>query len=76
MTEFNLFRMAFPEDFIREIVIPSINKYIEGDDMTLQEFHVWLDCHFPTVCFKVVKNTTLWWSEKSIDMFDDAPFRL
>ena len=76
MTEFDISQMASPEDFIWQIVIPSTNKYIEGDDMTLQEFYVWLGCHFFTTCFEWVEDKRLWWSKKSVNMFDGAPFRL
>ena len=46
MTELDLFRMAFPEDFILETVLPTTNKYIDGDDIDLREFYVWLGCYF------------------------------
>ena len=40
MTEFDLFQLVFPEDFIRYVVLIYASKYIKGDDMTLQEFYV------------------------------------
>ena len=76
MSEFDLFRMCFPEDFIWDVVIPMTNKYIEGPHITLQDFYVWLGCHFLMALFEGIKNKKMWWSEKPIDMFEGAPFRL
>ena len=44
--------------------------------MTLQDFYVWLGCHFFMACFEGIENNKMWWSEKTIDMFERAPFRL
>ena len=38
MSEFDIFRMCFPDNFIWEVVIPMTKKYIEGPNMTLQDF--------------------------------------
>jgi hypothetical protein len=73
--EFGLFRMCFPEDYIRDVVIPTTNKDL-GKKMTLQEFYVWLGCMFFMACYEGVPNWELWWSTKAIDMFDGAPFQL
>ena len=42
ITELSLFRMAFPEQWVRDILIPETNKEIVGDGITLQEFYVYL----------------------------------
>ena len=44
--------------------------------MTLQDFHVWLGCHSFKAGFEGIKNNKMWWSEKTIDMFEGKPFRL
>ena len=44
--------------------------------MTRQYFYVWLGCHFFTVGFEEIENNKMWWSEKPIDIFEGAPFRL
>ena len=53
-----------------------MNKYIEGPNMNLQDFYVWLGCHFLMACFEGTENNKMWWSEKTIDMFEGSPFRL
>ena len=44
--------------------------------MTLQDFYVWLGCHFFMADFEGIENNKMWWPEKTIDMFEGAPFRL
>ena len=44
--------------------------------MTLQDFYVWLGCHFFMTCFEGIEKKKMWWSKKTIDMFEGAPFRL
>ena len=44
--------------------------------MNLQDFYVWLGCHFFMAGFEGIKNKKMWWSEKPIDMFEGVPFRL
>ena len=51
MTEIYIFRMALPEQWVRGVLIPAINKEISGEDITLQEFYVYLGCHFFVACF-------------------------
>jgi hypothetical protein len=46
MTEFAIFCMTFPEDYLKNVVIPATNAHIEGDALTLRELYVWLGCHF------------------------------
>ena len=76
MLVFNIFRMCLPDNFIWKVVIPMTNKYIEGPNMTLQDFYVWLGCHFFMASFEGIENNKLWWSEKTIKFFEGAPFRL
>ena len=56
MSEFDLFRMCFPDNFIWEVVVPMMNKYIEGPNMTLQDFYVLLGCHFFVAVFEGIEN--------------------
>ena len=73
--ELELFRMCFPEGYVRDVVIPMTNKTLTTN-MTLKEFYVWLGCLFFMACYEGVPDRDLWWSTKNIDMFDGAPFRL
>ncbi len=73
--EFDLFRMCFPEDFVRDVVIPATNKNLI-QNINLQKFSIWLGCIFFMACYEGVPDRELWWSTKPIDMFDGAPFRL
>ena len=73
--EFDLFRICFPEDYVRDVVIPATNKNLI-QNINLQEFYVWLGCIFFMACYEGVPDRELWWSTKPIDMFDGAPFRL
>ena len=75
MSEFDLFRMCFPDNYIWEVVVPRTNMYIDGLNMTLQDFYVWLGYHFFMACFEGIEKK-MWWSEKSINMFEGSPFRL
>ena len=52
------------------------NRYIEGPNMTLQDFYVWLGCHLFMAGFKGIDNNKMWWSDNTIDMFEGAPFGL
>ena len=60
--EFDLFRMCFPDNFIWEVVVPMTNKYIEGPNMTLQDFYVWLGWNFFMAGFEGIDNNKIWWS--------------
>ena len=46
MTEFAIFWMCFPEDYIKTILIPATNNHLPGESLTLNEFYVWLGCRF------------------------------
>ena len=76
MSEFNIVLMCFPDNFIWEVVIPMTNKYIEGPHMTLQVFYVWLGCHFFKAGFEGIDNNKMWRSDKTINIFEGAPFKL
>ena len=56
MSEFDLFRMCFPDNYIWEVVVPTTNRYIDGPNMTLQDFYVWLGCHFFMACFEGIEK--------------------
>ena len=68
MDELALFRMCFPEKWVRETLIPATNKEIEGDPLSLSEFYVFLGCHFFMACFEGISNRRLWWSTKPISI--------
>ena len=76
MSELALFRMCFPEAFISDVLIPETNRQIEGEKMDLQEFYVYLGCHFFMACFEGISDRRAWWSKQDVSMFDGAPFRL
>ena len=76
MSEFDLFRMFFPDKYIWEVFVPMANRYIGGPNMNQQDFYVWLGCHFFMAGFEGFEKKTMWWLEKTIDMFEGAPFRL
>ena len=56
MSDFDIFWMCFPDNFIWEVVVPMTNKYIEGPNITLQDFYVWLGCHFFLADFEEIEN--------------------
>ena len=56
MAELSLFRMAFPEQWVRDVLIPATNEEIAGDDITLQEFYVYLGCHFFMTRFEGISD--------------------
>ena len=76
MSGFGLFRMCFPNNYIWEVVILMTKRYIDGPNMTLQDFYVWLGCHLFMACFEGIEKNIMWWPEKTIDMFEGSPFRL
>ena len=76
MNELDTFRMCFPEQYVVDAVIPTTNKYIVGDHITLREFYVWLGCRFFMACFEGIPEARDWWSRKPVDEFEGAPFRL
>ncbi len=44
-TEMELFRMAFPEEFVETVIIPATNEHL-GNKLTLGEFYKWWDATF------------------------------
>ncbi|KAL3773990.1 hypothetical protein ACHAWO_004625 [Cyclotella atomus] len=76
MDNLSIFRMAMPEKFIQQVMIPETNKHLEGERLTLSEFYRWLGCRYFAACFVGVSPFTAWWSSKEIDQFEGAPFRL
>ncbi len=73
--ELDLFWMAFPEDFIRELVLPTTNIHL-SPHLMMQEFYKWLGCHFFMACFQGIDDQDDWWLQQPVSMFDSAPFRL
>ncbi len=45
MMEMQLFRMCFPEEFVKEVLIPAMNEQMVNR-LTLGEFYEWLGCNF------------------------------
>ena len=76
MDELALFRMCFPEQWVKDVLIPATNNEIEGDALTLSQFYVYLGCHFFMACFEGISDRRLWWSSKPITIEEGAPFRL
>ena len=75
MSEFSIFRLTFPESFIKDVVIPSTNVHLD-EKLTLPEFYVWLGCRFFMACFEGVSRLKDWWSSDPVSMWEGAPFRL
>ena len=75
MTEFELFRMAFPEDFVKDVIIPRTNDNL-GSPLMLGEFYKWLGCNFFMACFQGIPDRKCWWSKEAISPYSGAPFRL
>ena len=68
MTELSLFRMVFPEQWVRIVLIPATNEEISGDDITLQEFYVYLGFFFFMACFEGIYERILWCSPKLVSI--------
>ena len=75
LDELEIFRMAFPEDWFKNVVLKETNKFLNCA-LTLSEAYVWLGCRFFHACFEGVDDVRHWWSEKEINMYEGAPFRL
>jgi len=71
-----LFRLAFPESFIIEVLIPQTNKNIEGEELTLSEFYVWLGVNFLIGCCEGIVDRRDWWSTDPVTDFKGAPYRM
>ncbi len=55
MMEFKLFRMTFSEDFIKDVIIPTMNDKL-GSPLMLGEFYKWLGCNFFMACFQGISD--------------------
>ena len=42
MDELELFRLYFPEQWVKEVLIPATNKNLKEEDIDLQDFYVYL----------------------------------
>ena len=58
-TEMKLFRMAFPEEWIETVLIPTTNGHLTNR-MTLGEFYKWLGCNFFMACFQGISDRESW----------------
>ena len=66
MDELALFWMCFPEQWVKDVLIPATNNEIEGDALTISELYVYLGCHFFVAYFEGISNRRLLWSSKPI----------
>jgi hypothetical protein len=57
-TEFELFRMALPEEFVERVMLPMMNATLRVP-LSIGEFYKWLGCKFFMACFQVVEGADL-----------------
>ncbi len=60
-SEFELFRMTMPEQYIRDVVLPATNVFLT-ETLMISEFYKWLGCHFFMACFQaeLIRCQTTW----------------
>ena len=68
MDELELFRLCLPEQWVKEVLIPATNKNLKEEEIDLQDFYVYLGCHFFMACFEGVSDRRQWWSSKEISI--------
>ena len=68
-----IFWLTFPEEFIKQTIIPTTKIKIKGEPLTLQEFYLWLGCHFFIACVVGKYDMRAWWSTKPISLWEGAP---
>ena len=74
MVEFAVFHLCFPEVYIKATIITMTNIHLKGDQLTLQEFHVWLGCQFYMACFVGEHDTrACCWSVMPVLLWEGAP---
>ena len=76
MGELELFRLCFPEHWVKEVLVPATNKNLKEEEIDLQEFYLYLGCYFFMACFEGLSDRRQWWSSKAISIAVGAPFRL
>ena len=76
MDELAVFRMCFPEEWVRNSLLPATNAEMVGPNLDLSEFYIWLGCYFFMACFEGVSDREMWWSSDPVTMEKGAPFRL
>ena len=74
MTDIYLFRIAFSDQWVRDVLIPATNKEISGDNITLQELYVYLGCPFFMACFEGIYDWRLCCSPKPVSIREVSPF--
>ncbi len=74
--QFAVFRMCMSEEFLKSVLIPEINKHLEGNKLTLSELYKGLGCRSFWACFVGVSSQMAWWSANKIAKFKGAPFWL
>ena len=75
MMKWNLFLTLFFVDYLKEILIPEMNKLLKHP-MDLGEFIRWLGCWFYMGCWVVISKRMNCWSTGEPTMSESAPFRL
>jgi hypothetical protein len=75
MSALQLWMMAFPVDYLRDVVLPEINEVLEVR-ATLQEVLCHLGCFYYMACFTGIDDRRKWWSRDPPSMRGGAPFRL
>ena len=76
MDELELCRLCFPDQWVKEVLIPATNKNLKEEDIDLQDFYVYLGCHFFMACFERVSDRRQWWYSKAVSIAGGSPFRL
>ncbi|KAL7554463.1 hypothetical protein ACHAWF_019026 [Thalassiosira exigua] len=75
MEEIELFLMAFPVKYVRDVVIPETNKTLyPATDMT--EMFRFFGAIFFMACHPGVPDRAMWWSKKEVSEKEGAPFRM
>ncbi|KAL7487057.1 hypothetical protein ACHAW6_012664 [Cyclotella cf. meneghiniana] len=56
MNKLAQFRMCFPEQWLKDVVIPATNKKLNRDPLALSKFYAYLGCHFFIACFEGISD--------------------
>ena len=76
MTELSLFKIVFPVQWVRGVLVTATIEENSGDEITLQDFYVYLGCYLFMACFEEISDRILWWSPKPASIQEGPPFRL
>ena len=70
-----LFEHFFPIEYVKDVIIPNINKSIVGDRVTYGEFLRWLGIWF-LIATVIGPSRESFFSNQPPDEFSEAPFRV